>query len=163
MSQCCTHILYRAITTPLHLNIIHEMKWARTKLLRLYSHVTPVSMHHQLTLYSTTVSSGCSTTVLWFRIFLCLCVSHSTLRQSSTSRNHQFEGQIPRGLVNELHSVFKVCSYHSCQHDYHVSVLSTLLNYSCLHVLCHASILLACKDARMSISDNHQIPWYLVL
>ena len=35
--------------------------------------------------------------------------------------------QIPHGLVNELHSVFKVCSYHSCRHDYRVSVLSTLL------------------------------------
>ena len=43
-----------------------------------------------------------------------------------------FEGQIPRGLINELR---KDCFYHSCRHDYCFSVLSTLLNYSYLHVL----------------------------
>ena len=131
-------------------------------------YVTPVNMHHQLTLNSTTVSSGCSTTVLWLEI---LSASVGLIQLSGNLLPSEFEGQIPHGLVNELHSVFKLCSYpwtweqgyyHSCRHDYRVSLLSTLLNY--IHAYMYyvvASILLACKDARMSI---HQIPqWYLVL
>ena len=63
MSQCCT-LIHKAITTPLRLIVIEMSKNRASE--NVY--VTPVNMHHQLTLNSTTVSSGCSTTVLWLGI-----------------------------------------------------------------------------------------------